>query len=970
MIRKLLFVLCICFGVLRPICSQTVINSYHAVLQYDDCEGSILLNNVSSLKIGDTILIIQMKGAVVDSSNNMGFGSIVEYRSAGKYEFNIIEKIQANSIAIKFGLQHMYDFENGRVQVVKVPTYSNYMVNTVHSAPPWNGSSGGVFAITVNDTLFLNADIDVSGKGFRGGVPERASSYTCNQQDFFFAIASTLGGSKGEGIATLSDFKRKGKGKQSNGGGGGNDTNSGGGGGGNGGFGGNGGRQWEGCSSSLDNGGHGGAQLVSTSEIRFFLGGGGGAAHDNDGNADDGGSGGGIVIIKTGAVVGPGLIKANGASCSNAKSQVASNGDGQSGGGAGGSVAVYSVYPSAMHILARGGAGGNIYVFQKHGPGGGGGGGLIITKNVVNLDANPVAGGQNGTNVISGNALNASPGGPGRFASNLDLGGFGSRRKNAKYSILASMTSCNQAKLIAVSTGDTVATSLRWLIDDSISYVGDSVLHTFGSVGVSIVKLIFPINANAVCFDTVAVSVNVVKLNISFTPDKSVICVNEKVLFKNIVEPNVLYSWNFGDGGSSFDSLPVYKFASAGSFTVMLTGRNSSGCVDSGKVTILVRDRLSYRTTMKAINCTTYKLIAEPLTTIKASDFYWRFSNGQILTGDSITYDFQNGGAHTFQMIATAGAGTFCDDSIVSQLLVPIVTAKFKLGKNIFCVGEKIDIQNLSINSINYNWNFGDGTGSSAFSPLHTYNQPGTFSVMLIAADSSYSCKDTFVAQVIVSVIGDTLKRKEILCKGSAISFGSMQISKAGVFTQTFSTTSGCDSVVMLSVTESSTTSDFKFYPNNNKVTFTNKSKNALYYFWDFGDSTASTEENPVHFYNSGGDFNACLLVKDSFGCNSKVCQSIKIPVRFFLELPSSFTPNSDGINDVFLARGSGVQDFRMKIYNRWGQVVFQSNNIANGWNGYYNGNMLPIETLVYVVSATFTNGQKIHRRGDVTVIR
>lgn len=966
--RSSILVIFLCFIGQASLHGQVIINSYHAVQGYDPCTGGLSLDNSSSLRVNDTVLIIQMKGAVIDSSNNLNFGAIVNYNSSGKYEFNVVEKIQGNSVRFVYELENIYNFDVGHVQVIKVPTFRKYKIDALHTVPAWNGVSGGVFVLNVEDTLFLNNAIDVSGKGFRGGLVTKSSTYTCNQLNFFYPISSPLGGLKGEGIAIVGNGRLRGRGSLANGGGGGNDTNSGGGGGSNGGRGGNGGRQWEGCNSTIDNGGEGGRKLISTpSQNRFFLGGGGGAAHDNDNNSDNGGSGGGIVIINGGVLVGNGVINANGENCSNAKSQLAVNGDGQSGGGAGGTVAINSTKVSQIRIHARGGNGGSVFVSQKHGPGGGGGGGVIFTNNAINLETNPFGGGQKGVNVISGNAMNAGLGEDGTSYSSFALKTIDGTRSRIKYSIQYTAIECRKYKFTAVSAGNSLVTDFKWDFGDGTSGIGDTIFHTFLSDGDYRVKLLYKLNNNFICFDTIEIVVPVRRPQLKINVDKTTACVGEKFTFNYVSEQGTSYLWRFGDGVNSVDSVVAHVYNSPGAYNVVLVGTSANGCVDSAIKAIVVKNQLNYTIEIKSVGCKTFRFIAKSNSSSLADALSWKFQDGQIYLGDSTERPFSVDGVQSVQLIAMSTGLGFCNDTIVSQFKVAGVSSYFELGTKSVCVDKALTVKNSSKDASSYLWDFGDGFSSTDSVPAHIYNQTGSYTIRLITFGNQ--CKDTFLLPITVDKV-DTTRINATLCPGDTITFGPHKIIKAGTYLRHISMNESCDSVIKLTIVQAALNPDFSFNINGNQVSFKNLTTSTLSTDWDFGDGMTSSDHNPIHSYNSGGGYKVCLKVVDINSCAATKCRNLKIQPKFFLELPSSFTPNGDGKNDVFLARGSGIADFHLRVYNRWGKIVFESKNINVGWDGKYDGQMLPIETVLYIVVAKFINGEAAYRKGDLTIIR
>ena len=237
-----------------------IINLYTEVLAYDICTNQITVANDSGYLVGDTVLLIQMKGAVIDTSNTAAFGTILDYRNAGNYEFNYISQKAGNVLTFKNKLTRNYDIPTGVVQLVRVPSYKTGNFSGGLTCAAWDGTKGGVLAVFGTISLESDASIDVSGKGFRGGTGYIAgySSNVCNQNNYLYPSTSQFAAFKGESIGSISINYNKGKGAFAGGGGGGNSLNAGGGGGANGGSGGSGGYQSDSCSSvPFDNRGFG-----------------------------------------------------------------------------------------------------------------------------------------------------------------------------------------------------------------------------------------------------------------------------------------------------------------------------------------------------------------------------------------------------------------------------------------------------------------------------------------------------------------------------------------------------------------------------------------------------------------------------------------------------------------------------------------------------------------------------------------
>ncbi|HYV91686.1 MAG TPA: T9SS type A sorting domain-containing protein [Chitinophagales bacterium] len=382
----------------QPVSISGIINTYTPVISIDTtgCNDMISVADATGFSMGDTVMIIQMKGATIDSSNTSSFGDVTDFGNAGNYEFTSVSAISANQITISGVLQYAYT-PAGYVQLIRVPVYSDADVTSTLLPKDWDGSTGGVLVFFVSDTLYLDADIDASGNGFRGGAISNNPDGGCGNNningyyyDLYQGGYSWLfgGAEKGEGIAVLSSSKMGGRGKLANGGGGGNKHNTGGGGGSNYTTGGKGGNELQGCIPN-GNGGIGGAAMPYNLN-KIFPGGGGGCGDFNNGVGSVGVDGGGIIIIKAKYLIG----NSNNIIADGLDELVQGGGiaDGVGGGGGGGAIflVVNDFTSSSLALQADGGDGGDQGIGNYYGcagTGGGGGTGVIFISG-TSLPAN------------------------------------------------------------------------------------------------------------------------------------------------------------------------------------------------------------------------------------------------------------------------------------------------------------------------------------------------------------------------------------------------------------------------------------------------------------------------------------------------------------------------------------------------------------------------------------------------------
>ncbi|MAZ56038.1 MAG: hypothetical protein CMP54_03490 [Flavobacteriales bacterium] len=143
-------------------------------------------------------------------------------------------------------------------------------------------------------------------------------------------------------------------------------------------------------------------------------------------------------------------------------------------------------------------------------------------------------------------------------------------------------------------------------------------------------------------------------------------------------------------------------------------------------------------------------------------------------------------------------------------------------------------------------------------------------------------------------------------------------------------------------------------------------------WFWDFGDGNTTYEQNPNHLYNDAGQYNICLNIEDENGCQSEKCALINIYNSIYVYIPNVFTTNDDNVNDVFLPSLNGIvkESYRMLIYDRWGNLIFSTNNYQEGWDGTSNGKMINQGVYSYKISYSQPNGQEKQHIGKVTLVK
>jgi gliding motility-associated-like protein len=158
---------------------------------------------------------------------------------------------------------------------------------------------------------------------------------------------------------------------------------------------------------------------------------------------------------------------------------------------------------------------------------------------------------------------------------------------------------------------------------------------------------------------------------------------------------------------------------------------------------------------------------------------------------------------------------------------------------------------------------------------------------------------------------------------------------------------------------------------------FMNQSTGAVSYAWNFGDGTGwQYNQDEQHFYDdlNGQSYTVILIAESAFGCLDSIIQTILSPEPVLVYVPNTFTPDGNEFNNYFtpvFTSGFDPFDFSMIIYDRWGEVIFETQNVDIGWDGTYNGKMAQIGTYTWVIefkSRTSSEREKI--KGHVNLMK
>ncbi|ACU64315.1 DUF7948 domain-containing protein [Chitinophaga pinensis] len=441
----------------------------------------------------------------------------------------------------------------------------------------------------------------------------------------------------------------------------------------------------------------------------------------------------------------------------------------------------------------------------------------------------------------------------------------------------------------------------------------------------------------------IAFNLDGVKAGIKTLERRTNYCVPATIEFIDTTgTPAQTWTWNFGDG-----SAPVvgtadttrHTYQNAGNYRVTLVKCDPASCngCDTAFLDLRIRtDRATFD--MEAVRQPPCEALSyqfnftapTPPRPFTSTSFDLNFGDGTptVKVGpNDFPYLHRYQAEGVYNATLTLVDTNYCNAPEIDTVPLRVaanVRASF-IAPDSTCVPATIEFQNTTSGGETFSWNFGDGGTSTDVNPVHIYNTPGVYTVTMQAVDNN-TCNRTDDTSMVITVFAPP-------------------------------------------------TADFTYSPTtpteNTPTTFSNQSSpDAVKFLWEFGDGDGSTAVNPVYQYNRTGVYDVYLISTNSAGCSDTAHKQVSAIVIPLFDIPSAFSPNRDGVNDVFLVRGFGISRFNMKIYNRWGQMVFETNDALIGWDGTFKGSLQPMDAYAFVINVEFSDGTSATKNGSVTLLR
>lgn len=548
---------------------------------------------------------------------------------------------------------------------------------------------------------------------------------------------------------------------------------------------------------------------------------------------------------------------------------------------------------------------------------------------------------------------------------------------------------------VAFSDSSTISTGVinGWLWDfgDSTTSTQQHPNHKYDSAGTYTVKLV--VSSMFGCKDSMIKTITTYP---SPTADFSYVthCADSAVSFTDMsTSPDAVmgWIWDFGDSKTSTDQNPNHIYSLGGTYNVKQIAVSKYGCQDVKIQAITVNPLpiVDFQIIPKcAENPTLFFDNSQPTSDIVSR--FWMFGDGDTASGIYPTHVYKDSGTYQVSLIVKTKLG--CVDTLVKSVYInPLPIINFIVEGS--CVGEQINFTDSSYvpNGFiaSYSWDFGDGAVLDGPNPFHTYADTGTYYVKETVKAGGTGCENSRIIAVKIHPLPDANFTYDTACLGTNTIFTDIStipegriVDRLWQFSDGSTSTepvvahkmlkSGLNDTVKLTVvSEYGCVTMFKqpiyvldkptanFIPTplkativNPYITFENKSINEAKILWKFGDGESSVENLVQHRYEDTGRYEVLLIATNSLGCNDTAKQTVYVLEDFRIYVPNAFSPNGDSFNDSWKPVGLGITKYDVKVYDRWGQMVFESEDFEEYWKGDYrkNGRTVPEGAYKYVI--------------------
>ncbi|HOZ87855.1 MAG TPA: PKD domain-containing protein, partial [Bacteroidia bacterium] len=427
--------------------------------------------------------------------------------------------------------------------------------------------------------------------------------------------------------------------------------------------------------------------------------------------------------------------------------------------------------------------------------------------------------------------------------------------------------------------------------------------------------------------------------NVRFTAND--VCLSKPTQFTNQTTGGLSYNWNFGEPSSGLNNTStaihaVHSYSSSGTFSAKLTATSNKNCTADTVMSLIVHNNPTANFLKKTV-CAGDPIEISNISTSSDGTLalhQWDFNNDNLTdqSAKTPTFTYLQAGNQVVRLTVFTQYGCY-DDTVQPVLVNPKAVIDFssdnRKGCPPMCVSYK-NLSSISSGSYSIEWDFGDQSPveNGIQTPVHCYDF-GKYDLSINLV-SDVGCRTSFKYGGYVNVNPKPVAG--FICTPDEVEENEPVISL-----------------------ESTASSD---------VTFLR---------YAISDGSNYYQPSVVHsLKNFDGQVKPMVVqvVKNAYNCSDTVFKVIDIKPSYSFYIPNTFTPNGDGINDVFQAKGVGIIKFNLQIFDRWGHLVFETKDIFTPWDGKKGGDDIKQDTYIWKAQVTDLRGQRHYLTGHVNMIR
>ena len=465
-------------------------------------------------------------------------------------------------------------------------------------------------------------------------------------------------------------------------------------------------------------------------------------------------------------------------------------------------------------------------------------------------------------------------------------------------------------------------------------------------------------------------------------------------------------------------------------FTVNLATTNAFGCMGaaSGVTTVFAKPTAGFVHTPNA-GCSPLAVTYTNTSLLNATNI-WTLGNGQTSQGSDPAATYTNGpgeGSKVYNVKLVVATINGCKDS-VSKIVTLLGQPKSQFQIDTpACAPKVITFTNTSIAANSFNWNFGDGASSTEQGPSKLYVNNSSLNVtyqVILTTKSNDGCTHTVIVPVVIypKPTFFVISAPDSGCSPLKTNFskvvgavkyvwdfykdpGIPKITTTNSISNTFINNTAFDKLFNVDMIaedkngcKDTASRVIKVFPNptakftaaplsvfipNQTTYFGNSSLLATSFLWNFGDGATSIERSPSHTYTKAGDFEISLTVTTNRGCKDVFIlpEKVRASDETDVQMPNAFTPNPAGSpggaydpnsmnNDIFHPVIRGAEKYNLSIFSRWGELLFDTKDPNEGWDGYYKGKLCTQDVYIWKITANFVDGKTFNKTGDLLLLR